>query len=390
MTRVRSQDGSALITSILVMTTMLVLGVAAMAYVDGQSRASGSQRSSDAAFNLAEGVLETRVYLLSRGWPGSPASAHPAPCSSASPAPRCPDPAQIASSYVSPDWAAGASWTTTIRDNGGSSSNFYSDSATAGQPAWDANGDGRIWTRAQATARGRTRSIVALVQVRTVDLSLLFPRNVITAGWMRTTNSGYKVIVDTEGSAAQPAPVAVRCTTRDAACLGYDAAKGQIAPDTTQTSYSAGNALSAERLDTLRTRAIASGSYYANGCPGNPSGPIVFIENGNCSYNNSAGACCNSPTSPGILVVASGTLELSGNTRYNGIVYLANQQKSTEAVLTINGTATIAGAVAVDGGGGVVAGSSAVNVTFADGAYNLLTGYGTAGIIQNTWREIPT
>lgn len=390
MTRARSQDGSALITAILVMATMLILGLPALSYVDGQHKASGSQRSSDAAFNLAEGVLETQVYLLSRNWPGSQATAHPAPCSSTAPSAGCPAPAQITASFTSPDWATGAAWTTTIRDNGQSAANFYSDAITADQPTWDSNGDGRMWTRAQASARGRTRTLVALVQVRTVDLSLLFPKNVITAGWVQTTNNGHKVIVDTKGSSAQPAPVAVRCSTRDTACLGYEAQKGQISPDTTQTGYSAGNALSAERLDALRTRAIATGSYYASGCPSNPSGPIVFIESGNCSYNNSAGPCCNTPTAPGILVIANGTLALAGNTQYNGIVYLANQQNSEQAVLSISGTAAIAGAVAVDGPGGVLAGASAVNITYANSAYNHLHGYGTAGIIQNTWREIPS
>lgn len=388
MTRARSQDGAALVTAIFVMATMLVLGLPALSYVDSQQRASGSQRSSDAAFNLAEGVLETQVYLLSRAWPGSQAGARPAPCSSAAPSAGCPDPAHVSDGFVSPDVAAGASWSTTIRDNGQAAASYYSDEITANQPTWDANGDGRMWTRAQATARGRTRTIVALVQVRSVDLSLLFPHNVVTAGWVQTTNNGRKVIIDTEGTAAQPAPVAVRCTNREPACLGYEVDKGQIAPDTTQTGYSAGNALSTERLDALRARAIATGSYYASGCPANPSGPLVFVENGNCSYNNSAGPCCNSAAAPGIFVIANGTLALGGNTRYHGIVYLANQQQSDQVVLSITGTAAVDGAVAVDGSGGVFAGASAVNITYDSTAYNRLSGYGTAGIIQNTWREI--
>lgn len=220
MTRARSQDGSALLIAILVMAMMLMLGLPALAYVDGQQQASGSQRASDSAFNLAEGVLETQVYLLSRNWPASQATARPATCASTAASAGCPDPAQITASFTSRDWASGASWTTTIRDNGGSASTFYSDAITAGQPSWDANGDGRVWTRAQATARGRTRTIVALVQVQTVDLSLVFPRNVITAGWFQTTNNGRTVIVDTKGGSAQPSPVAVRCTTRDRACVG--------------------------------------------------------------------------------------------------------------------------------------------------------------------------
>jgi Tfp pilus assembly protein PilX len=230
VSRARSQDGSALIIAILVLAMMLTLGLPALAYVDGQQQASGDQRSGDSAFNLAEGVLETQVYLLSRNWPASQATARPATCAGTTAVAGCPDPAQITASFTSPDWATGASWTTTIRDNSGAAANFYSDAITAGQPSWDANGDGRVWTRSQATARGRTRTLVALVQVQTVDLSLVFPHNVITAGWFQTTNNGRKVIIDTKGSSAQPSPVAVRCTTRDSSCLGYEPQKGQIAP----------------------------------------------------------------------------------------------------------------------------------------------------------------
>jgi hypothetical protein len=378
-----------LIVAILAMAAMLALGLPALAYVDGQQQASANVRISDSAYNLAEGVLETQVYLLSRSWPGTQLTARPT-CSAAAALAGCPDPARIASSFMSPDWAAGASWTTTIRDNGGATPNYYSDAAAATQPSWDANADGRLWVRAQATARARTRTIVALVQVQTVDSSLVFPHNVITAGWFQTTNNGRKVIVDSKGTSAQPAPLAVRCTSREPSCLGYEAPKGQVSPDTTQTGYTGGAALSADRLDTLRTRAIAAATYYASGCPANPSGAIVFIESGNCSYNNSAGPCCNTPTTPGIVVIVNGTLALGGNIEYNGIVYLVNQQNSTEAVLNLSGTSAVAGSVAVDGLGGVLAGSSGRNVTYASSVYNHLQGYGSASIIQNTWREIPS
>jgi len=388
MRRLRSQDGSALVVTMFVMATMLALGLPTLAYVDGQHRASADERVRDSAFNLAEGVLDTQVYLLSRSWPGSQQTARPATCSATAVAPGCPDPAQLAASYQSPDWASGTAWTTTVRDNGGQALNFYSDAAVANQPTWDANGDSRVWTRAQATARGQTRTLVALVQVQSVDSSLLFPHNVITAGWFQTTNNGHKVIVNTRGSAAQPAPLAVRCTTRVPSCLGYESDKGQVSPDTTQTGYSAGSALSPERLDTLRARAIAANTYYASGCPANPSGPVVFIENGSCSYNNSAGPCCNTPASPGILVVANGTLSLNGNIEHHGVVYLVNQQNSTDVVFSLGGTSGVVGAVAVDGGGGVLAGSSGLNVTYASHVFNTLRGYGSAGIIQNTWREI--
>jgi len=385
----RAEDGSALVTAMLVMALMLLMGIPALRYVEGQQQASGSQRASDSAFHLAEGVLETQAYLLSRRWPGSTATARPATCAAAAPVAGCPDPALVREGFQSPDWDRDATWTTAVRDNGGASASFFSDALVAGQPTWDANGDGKVWARAQAIARGRTRTIVALVQAETVDLSLAFPRNVITAGWTQTTNNGRKVIVDTQGDAGQPAPVAVRCTSREPACLGYAADKGQVAPDTTQTGFGAGAALTAERLDALRTRAIAAGTYTADGCPANPSGAIVFIERGTCSWTNSAGPCCNSAAAPGVLVVADGSVELGGNIEFHGVVYAVNQAQRTGPVVQVTGTAGVVGTIAVDGPGGVLAGSSAVNVRFSEHVFNRLYGYGSAGIIQNTWREIP-
>src|SRR5947208_12453069 len=94
-------------------------------------------------------------------------------------------------------------------------------------------------------------------------------------------------------------------------------------------------------------------TYHAHGCPANPSGRVVFIENGNCSWNDSAGPCCNSATAPGLLIVNNGTISLNGNIAYWGVVYGANAQHTTGTVVSLGGTVTIEGAVAVDGDGGV-------------------------------------
>jgi hypothetical protein len=387
MRRLKAECGSALVIAMLSMLVMMGLGTAVLSYVDNEQLASSRSRISDSAFNLAEGVMETQVYLLTRNWPGSVATARPAACTQSSATAGCPTSAQILTNFSGGDWPAGSSWTTQVRDNGGAANSFYSDAVTGAQPTWDANGDGRVWVRAQGVVRGRTRIIVALVQVQGVDSSLVFAHNVITAGWLQTTNNGRKVIIDTKGDAAQASPVSVRCTERVQSCLGYEVDKGQIAPDTTQTGYSGGDALPPDRLETLRTRAIAAGTYFS-GCPVNPSGRIVFIQSGDCRYDNSAGPCCNSTAAPGVLVIERGTLQMLGNIVYHGIVYLVNKQQSSGVLLSLGGTVDIAGAVAVDGPGGVYAGSSGVNVSFASGVFNSVVGYGTAGIIQNTWREL--
>ncbi len=383
-----SERGSALLIAMLAMVVMMGLGIATLSFADGQQQDAARARIADSAFNLAEGVLDTQVYLLSHNWPGSAGTARPAMCTQATVVSGCPHPTQVRASFAAGDWGTDATWITRIRDNGGSAGSFFNDAVTAQQPSWDANADGRVWTWAQAVVRGRKRTLVALVEVQRVDNSLQFAHNAITAGWFQTTNNGRKVIVDTRGDSAQPAPVAVRCLTRTPACLGYESGKGQIAPDTTQTAYAGGAALTPDRLDTLRSRAIAEGTYWASGCPANPSGRIVFLENGACAYNNSAGPCCNSAQVPGVLVIANGTLALTGNIVYHGIVYMVNQQNSSGVVLSLNGTAGIKGAIALDGPGGLLAGSSGLNLTYAVHVFNALDGFGTAGVIQNTWREL--
>jgi hypothetical protein len=42
----------------------------------------------------------------------------------------------------------------------------------------------------------------------------------------------------------------------------------------------------------------------------------------------------------------------------------------------------------VDGGGGVYAGSAGGNIVYDAYAFDNITAVGTAGVVQNTWREI--
>jgi hypothetical protein len=47
------------------------------------------------------------------------------------------------------------------------------------------------------------------------------------------------------------------------------------------------------------------------------------------------------------------------------------------------------GGVIVDGNGKVSAGSSGLNIDFDANAFTGITSTGTAGVVQNTWRELP-
>ena len=47
------------------------------------------------------------------------------------------------------------------------------------------------------------------------------------------------------------------------------------------------------------------------------------------------------------------------------------------------------GGVFVDGNGGVDVGSNKVNISFLNAAFDLVGSYGAAGLVQNSWREVP-
>lgn len=381
----RSERGSALVVAMLIMAAMLVMGLAALSLSDGQANVTGSERSAESTFNLVDAVLKSQIYLVSQSWPGSATTAYPASCNQASGGALCPDPSTIAAQFTTPDYAAGIAWSTQVQDDGGSVQSYYTTAGAAGQPAYDANGDGKVWIRAQATVAGRTRVLVAQAKANVAPQP--FPRNVVTAGYFGTNNQGRKVIVDTKGGAAKPGSLAVRCNApAPSSCLNYSPGKGQISPDTTQISYSGGNALSASQLDALRAIAKSNGTYYSSGCPASIAGALVFVESGNCSYGGGGGA--NTAANPGMLVIATGTLTLGGNFTYHGLVYAANLQQSTGYVVSLTGTSQIAGAVAIDGGGGVSAGASGANIVFDPNVFNGVQGYSSAGAVQGTWREI--
>jgi outer membrane autotransporter protein len=89
-------------------------------------------------------------------------------------------------------------------------------------------------------------------------------------------------------------------------------------------------------------------------------------------------------------VINTGTLSLGGNVTYYGVIYAANAQSATTDVITLGGTATIQGAIGVEGQGGVLAGSSKLNIVYDPGATANLFGFGsTAEVSQNTFRELP-
>ena len=390
--RLRLEHGYAVVTALVLSTLMLSIGLAAFAFVDTEQSASGRERERESRLNLTEGVLSSQIYVLSRNWPESVSSAYPAICSETSTDPKCPDAGQLESHFSAVDFKLGPTWAVQVVDNPGAPGRFYSDTllTTPGVARWDQSGpqgvpDGEMWVRAEGRIDGRKRVVVARVRAEKEQLPL--PANsAFVAGSVETGNSGNKTIITGGGI--------VRCPNgpngtdppshRDNDCEGFDPAQvvGAVNPDTATPA----NLVPAAALDSLRSMAKSRGTYYANSCPSNPSGEVVFVEKGDCKYNS--GMVVNSATTPGMFIVYNGTVEVRGNVTWYGVIYGVNAQNSSGVVVEASGNSDVRGAIYVDGVGKLSVGQSKNNLTYDQNAAQTRYVYGTAGIIQNTWREL--
>ena len=408
----RAERGFAVVTAVMVMGIMLSFGLATLAYVDGQQAQSAGERVRESGFNLAEVALESEVVFLASRWPGSAGIAYPAACTRASTGATCPDAGSVSGGLGGSDFAAGQySWATEVHDNGAPGPRLYTEEATRLQPSFDANGDGSVWARSEGLVRGRKRIVVALVKREQVVET--FPRNVVSAGFVQITNNGRKTLIDTQGGTGAPTKVVVRCGTATEApsttstCIKWDPAKRQVYPLAYQTAaagvacYEGGPtkcALSDAALARLEASAQNAGTYFCGatscpsgvtgraGCPPASADRLVYVEAGPCELSGTH----NSQASPGVVVVERGTVTLSGNGLFYGLVYAANATGLTSAVFSITGGAHLQGGVAVDRDGGLSAGSSGLNIVYDSRAFDPVASSGSTAIVQNTFRELPS
>jgi hypothetical protein len=91
---------------------------------------------------------------------------------------------------------------------------------------------------------------------------------------------------------------------------------------------------------------------------------------------------------PGYVVIAKGAITINGGATFYGVIYHANVDDSNAALVNLGGNSEINGAVTIDGRGGMFAGSSKENIIWNPNVFNNLTAFGTAAIVQNTFREI--
>ena len=407
------ERGNVLVTAMILIGVMLGIGLAALARVDNQTSQSRTERLGESSFNLAEGALSQQIFILGRRGTGTPTNPYPARCPVTSG--FCPDPAKITQNYDAAthqnDYDTDTRWYTWVRDNasavGAQADTFWTDTllgdvvtGAGGRPTWDQNGDKLMWVRAQAKVRGKERAIVGLIRIEPRPVTL--PQYAILAGRFATTNNGIHSaqIVDTNGGLG----VAVRCgpdggTAPVNGCLTYQPNKGQIIPNVVQTGYDEPTTISSDDLESLVDVARANGTYYTSR-PNDLSGDVVVLDpGGDTLWKYQANDTFNSPSNPGMIIMLSGKLEFTGTMNYYGLIYHANLGGLNDADLVkVHGNSQLQGGVIVDGAcagsssncPGVEAGSSGkLNIKFDTNAF-AVNAFGTAGVVQNTWREIRT
>ena len=390
--RLADERGSALVTAMLVMFALVAFSMSIAAFIDTDQADSRRERERESSFHVTEGVLNAQIYQLSTRWPSATTStAYPSSCTASSTATDCPNGAAVQGNFTTVDHASGTQWETQVRDNGGATPNYWSDDLLTTQPSYDRNDDNFLWVRASGVVRGRPRTLVALVEAENVALN--FPRAALVSGHFETSNTGNKVIIDTNGTANQfsPGDIIVRCALTVPTCANYDQAKGQIQPNTVQSNVEQPRAVSVEALDQLRERARSEGNYYTGCAPslaGDQPGEMVFMEYADsCEYN--ASAVYNTAAKPGYVVIARGNIaKTNGTADFYGIIYHANLDNETANVITLTGNISVYGSIVIDGPGGLSAGSSKVNLVYDPNVFNGFKAFGTAGIVQNTFREI--
>jgi len=404
--RLNDEHGTAIVMAIVLMTMMVAVGLAAYSVVDTQQVESMRSRQRESSFNLAEAALNSQSFVLSRRWAGAAtsfATTTPTCSEGTGAALECPDPAQLAAAYNSPDYATGATWKTTVYDDrgptAGSNSPFYDAALIEAQsggldltPHWDANANKRVWVKAETTVRGRNRTLVALVQVQ--EHVEFLPKRVILAGQFELTPNGNHKYVLTNPDATSQHPVTLRCNLNTPGCAEFtpDKKNPQIDPEGAIEGQQFINqdAIEDDVKERLKERAIADGKFFDGVCPTDTqlTGKIVWVQgcaSGEYTKNNT----WNSPTNPGILIWSDGFLEIGGNSDFYGIVYhLNNENSSDNELLRLRGGLTIHGGAFVDGPGGIDVGSNSVNITYLEGAFVGVSSYGSASIVQNSWRDI--
>ena len=436
----RGERGWAMATTMSFLAILMLVGFTSLGVADFQSKQTRKQRERESALALAEGVMTAQTFALARHWPGVNRASYPATCTSSTQTTgQCPNRQTLAEANSSTptaaafrgvDFLTGVTWTTKVRDNYGVLANNYSiasaDQALTGTlgtcPApctRDFNDDKAMWVQARAVVKGQPRNVVALMKME--QLSEAVPITGLTSGALKITTNTNSALIDAAGSV-----VTVRCVpdfnlNNQALCTDF---RGhQISPRPTQTNP--GPVMNPDQIERFKERAIIDGTYYdaSVGCPPSLVGQVVFIER--CvdppNYGSTWATACTAPAGlsqrclntihkPGVLIVRCGALRLTDTWTYVGLIYFVNGSDGkcaasdirgsnppacpangldSRTVLDTQGGFGVWGAIATDGNACVMFESRSLSMKFDVRAFSALASYGTVGLVQNTWRELP-
>jgi Tfp pilus assembly protein PilX len=438
MTRARNEEGSALMMAVIILFIMLGMGTALMATANGSKTSAANQQSGESAYSMAEAALNAQIYALSIKWPTAsngpsstgPTYGYPTSCNSASNgASYCPSSSDLAAypsnSQTCPTgtpgdaWSPGptrSAWTTYVRDagtTGSSTQQLFTSSTEQNMAAYDASfvsgGSNYVWVRAVGTVNCKTAVVVSQVSMQSLALS--FPKLVLNADGFTITNSGNKTIINTQGVSSTTSQISVRCdgntTIPPPSSCAVINKPSQVSPTTSWQSPPAPSpTLNATQLAAIKSLAQANGTYFPAGTDCSTigatqmTGSPVYIEGGSTCSISVTGGTINSLASTGFLVLVDGTISFGGNSTYYGVIYGLNKSASTSSIVTLGGTSTVVGGLAVDGTATLSLGSSGNGVGCAGGgkcgdlefdaaAFNSITGYGGADQTPNTFRQLP-
>lgn len=412
-----------MVAAIVLLTVIMGLGLGLLLFTDSQQSAATHEQATEAAFNVAEAALNAQIGQLSREWP-TKEKPLPSSCTASTTTETtndCPsatdlklDPNTGSTSCSGNDaWGSPLSnqWTTYVRQGEGS---FFNSEQEKEKPRYASSETGELWVRAVGVVQCHAVTVISLVTRQRVTLYM--PEDAIAGNWFKVTNKGNKVIINRKGNAAEAAPISMRCESAPGGkCEEYEASKEQVSPPVAEHPKTSTETLTASQLATLKSEAQAYGTFYSLTSPYHCPTSMTELEGVKLSSGtrapvyvegceslkikaNGEANCTASkltePESPGFLVLANGTLELSGTSRYCGVIYAANLQKSSEAVVKLQGGTVVVGGIIVDGSGGIEFGSSGqggnpANLVFDSLAIHNLTISAGAASTRNSFRILP-
>ncbi|HWE09666.1 MAG TPA: pilus assembly PilX N-terminal domain-containing protein [Solirubrobacteraceae bacterium] len=450
MTKLRGEQGSALMMALMITIVALGIGTALLATSVAQQRAAGNEQSSETAYSLAEAALNAQVFALSQQWPtskdgpqpsSSPGYGYPTSCSPASNGTSyCPAASDLSSytpgSQTCPAgtpgdaWSSSSSvtngWITYVRDAGvigSSSQSLFTSTGTTGEEgalAYDASASGSVWVRAVGIVNCRIAVLVTKVSEQIVSLN--FPKFVLDANSFTVSDNGQKDIINVQDTNGNTSQISLRCTgptdgngaqPPNSTCAGIQN-PSQVQPTPSYSSPPAGSpTLNDAQLRSVRKLAVQNNTYIpasepcSNITAAQLQGSAVYIEgNSNCAITIPSNPQINAPpSSPGLLVIVNGTISFTGGATFYGVIYAPNQGGDTGNVVTLGGTSTVIGGVNVDGSASLNVGSSgngAINCTdtsssqkcgdleYNAAAFSGLSGFDGAASAPDSFRQLPS